>query len=211
MPSAVPMFPLSSVLLPGMPLPLRLFEDRYLTMLEVVMDREPTDFGVVLIERGTEAGGGETRFDVGTMARIAQIAPDEGTVVMIAQGTHRFTVERWLPDDPYPQAEIHALPDLEWTGDLDASLIVAEDAVRSHLARAAVLADQGLVDLRWAPDTPLADDPVERCWQLAGISLMGELDQLAALRSTEAGELLDLTVESSAATLEALEFTYGQD
>lgn len=208
MPSAVPMFPLSSVLLPGMPLPLRLFEDRYLTMLEVVMDREPADFGVVLIERGTEAGGGETRFDVGTMARIA---PDEGTVVMIAQGTHRFAVERWLPDDPYPQAEIHALPDLEWTGDLDASLIVAEDAVRSHLARAAVLADQGLVDLRWAPDTPLADDPVERCWQLAGISLMGELDQLAALRSTEAGELLDLTVESSAATLEALEFTYGQD
>ena len=211
MPSAVPMFPLSSVLLPGMPLPLRLFEDRYLAMLEVVMDREPADFGVVLIERGTEAGGGETRFDVGTMARVAQLAPDQGTVVMIAQGTQRFAVERWLPDDPYPQAEIHGLPELEWSSDLDASLIVAEDAVRSHLARAAVLAEQGPVDLRWALDTPLADDPVERCWQLAGISLMGELDQLAALRSTEVTELLDLIVERSAATLETLEFTYGQD
>ncbi|GAA1745623.1 LON peptidase substrate-binding domain-containing protein [Aeromicrobium alkaliterrae] len=203
MPDATPMFPLARPLLPGMPLPLRLFEPRYLAMLEVVLTREPADFGVVLIERGTEAGGGETRFGTGTMARVAQIAEDGDTYVLIAHGTHRFTVDQWLPDDPYPQAEVTPVPDLPWNDELDIALMAAEDAVRSDLLRAA-----DLTDLDWAPDTPLAEDPVERSWQLAGISLMGELDQLSVLGSTSVGELLERTVDGSAAALEILEFRH---
>lgn len=198
------MFPLSRPLMPGMPLPLRLFEPRYLAMLETVLVREPADFGVVLIERGTEAGGGETRFDVGTMARVAQVAPDGDTFVMIAHGSTRFTVDRWLPDDPYPQAEVRLVPDLVWDDDLDIALFAAEDAIRSDLVRASEL-----VDLEWSPDTPLGDDPVERSWQLAGISLLGELDQLELLRATSVGQLLEQTVEASAAALELLEFRHG--
>ena len=198
------MFPLSRPLMPGMPLPLRLLEPRYLAMLEAVLVREPADFGVVLIERGTEAGGGETRFDVGTMARVAQVAPDGETFVMIAHGSTRFTVDRWLPDDPYPQAEVQLLPDLVWDDELDIALFAAEDAIRSDLVRASEL-----VDLEWSPDTPLGDDPVERSWQLAGISLLGELDQLELLRATSVGQLLEQTVEASAAALELLEFRHG--
>ncbi len=198
------MFPLARPLLPGMPLPLRLFEPRYLAMLEVVLTREPAEFGVVLIERGTEAGGGETRFDLGTMARVAQVAPDGDTFVMIAHGTGRFTVDQWLPDDPFPQAEVTPVPDLVWSEELDIALFAAEDAIRSDLVRASEL-----VDLEWAPDSPLGEDPVERCWQLAGISLLGELDQLELLRCTTIGDLLERTVEASAAALEILEFTHG--
>lgn len=198
------MFPLSRPLMPGMPLPLRLFEPRYLTMLESVLVREPAEFGVVLIERGTEAGGGETRFDLGTMARVAQVAPDGDTFVLIAHGSSRFTVDRWLPDDPYPQAEIQLVPDLVWDDELDVALFAAEDAIRSDLIRASEL-----IDLEWAPDTPLGDDPVERSWQLAGISLLGELDQLELLRATSVGQLLEQTVEASAAALELLEFRHG--
>lgn len=198
------MFPLSRPLMPGMPLPLRLFEPRYLAMLEAVLLREPADFGVVLIERGTEAGGGEVRFDIGTMARVAQVAPDGETFVMIAHGSSRFTVDRWLPDDPYPQAEVQLVPDLVWDDDLDVALFAAEDAVRSDLVRASEL-----IDLEWSPDTPLGDDPVERSWQLAGISLLGELDQLELLRATSVGQLLEQTVEASAAALELLEFRHG--
>ncbi|RYI99277.1 MAG: peptidase S16 [Actinomycetales bacterium] len=198
------MFPLSRPLMPGMPLPLRLFEPRYLAMLETVLVRDPADFGVVLIERGTEAGGGETRFDVGTMARVAQVAPDGDTFVMIAHGSTRFTVDRWLPDDPYPQAETRLVPDLVWDDELDIALFAAEDAIRSDLVRASEL-----VDLEWSPDTPLGDDPVERSWQLAGISLLGELDQLELLRATSVGQLLEQTVEASAAALELLEFRHG--
>ncbi|WP_211208740.1 LON peptidase substrate-binding domain-containing protein [Aeromicrobium marinum] len=204
MPSATPMFPLGSALLPGMPLPLRLFEPRYLAMLQVVMERQPTDFGVVLIERGTEAGGGETRFDVGTMATIEQIAPDGETFVLIARGTTRFTVDRWLPDDPYPQAEISELAPLEWSDELASALIVAEDAVRTHLARAAEF-----VELPWSADIVLDDDPVERSWQLAGIALLGELDHVEALRSTSVGELLDRTVTGSQAGLDQILFNHG--
>ncbi len=198
------MFPLSRPLMPGMPLPLRLFEPRYLTMLESVLVREPAEFGVVLIERGTEAGGGETRFDLGTMARVAQVAPDGDTFVLIAHGSSRFTVDQWLPDDPYPQAEIQLVPDLAWDDELDVALFAAEDAIRSDLIRASEL-----IDLEWAPDTPLGDDPVERSWQLAGISLLGELDQLELLRATSVGQLLEQTVEASAAALELLEFRHG--
>lgn len=204
MPDATPMFPLSRPLMPGMPLPLRLFEPRYLAMLEAVLVREPADFGVVLIERGTEAGGGEVRFDIGTMARVAQVAPDGDTFVMIAHGSSRFTVDRWLPDDPYPQAEVQLVPDLVWDDELDVALFAAEDAIRSDLVRASEL-----IDLEWSPDTPLGDDPVERSWQLAGISLLGELDQLELLRATSVGQLLEQTVEASAAALELLEFRHG--
>ncbi len=198
------MFPLSRPLMPGMPLPLRLFEPRYLAMLEAVLVREPADFGVVLIERGTEAGGGETRFDIGTMARVAQVAPDGDTFVLIAHGSSRFTVDSWLPDDPFPQAQVQLVPDLVWDDELDVALFAAEDAIRSDLVRASEL-----IDLEWSPDTPLGEDPVERSWQLAGISLLGELDQLELLRATSVGQLLDQTVEASAAALELLEFRHG--
>lgn len=198
------MFPLSSPLLPGMPLPLRLFEPRYLEMLQVVLEREPTNFGVVLIERGTEAGGGETRFDTGTFAQVEQLAADGPTYLLIARGTDRFRVDAWLPDDPFPQAEVSPVEPLVWSDDLASTLIVAEDAIRSDLARAAEFEE-----LVWSPDTDLDDDPVIRAWQLAGISLLGELDRHEALASTSVGELLDRVVEGSRAGLEQILFTHG--
>ena len=74
----MPMFPLGSVLFPSMPLALRVFEERYLKMMGAILDQEPSEFGVVLIERGSEVGGGEHRFDVGTTARVLQIEAPEG-------------------------------------------------------------------------------------------------------------------------------------
>ena len=69
-------------------------------------------FGVVLIERGSEVGGGETRFEIGTIAQIAGIADlEEGHRLVLAVGTTRFEVDRWLPDDPYPRAVIKELDD----------------------------------------------------------------------------------------------------
>src|SRR5258706_16209226 len=99
------MFPLGTVLLPHALLPLRVFEPRYRLMTERALkaDRE---FGVVLIERGSEVGGGDTRFGVGTVARIvrAQELPDGG-YALATVGIRRVHVISWMPDDPYPQAE----------------------------------------------------------------------------------------------------------
>src|SRR5207247_826892 len=69
-------------------------------------------FGVVLIERGSEVGGGDVRSSVGTVARIVEAAelPDGRWFLMVA-GVERLQVERWLPDDPYPAAEVRVLAD----------------------------------------------------------------------------------------------------
>ena len=74
------MFPLGTVLFPGAVLPLHVFEPRYRALVRDCLagDRE---FGVVLIERGSEVGGGDVRVEVGTVARIVQVAePPDGRV-----------------------------------------------------------------------------------------------------------------------------------
>ena len=78
--ATLPMFPLGSVLFPNMPLRLRVFEERYLIMLSEMLKHERGEFGVVLIERGHEVGGGEHRFDVGTTAEITELGSQEGIV-----------------------------------------------------------------------------------------------------------------------------------
>ena len=124
------MFPLGSVLFPHMPLRLRVFEERYLVMLSELVKAEDTRFGVVLIERGFEVGGGEHRFGVGTTADVAQIGAEDGVVGLVAQGTERFEVETWLADDPYPRAEVRVLPELVWDERLEPLRAETEQLVR---------------------------------------------------------------------------------
>ena len=105
----LPMFPLGSVLFPHTVLPLRVFEPRYQMLVDDCVAGDGR-FGVVLIERGSEIGGGDTRFEIGTIAHIAGIADlEEGHRLVLAVGTTRFEVDRWLPDDPYPRAVINEL------------------------------------------------------------------------------------------------------
>ena len=98
----MPMFPLGSVLLPGMPLPLHVFEPRYQALVAHCLEGEP-EFGVVLIERGSEVGGGDARTGVGTVARIVEASRfDDGRWAIGAVGTRRIRVERWLARRPVP-------------------------------------------------------------------------------------------------------------
>ena len=105
----LPMFPLGTVLFPHAVLPLHIFEHRYRALAETCL-RGDGRFGVVLIERGDEVGGGDTRFGVGTVARIVEAArtPD-GRYLLATVGTERFRVRKWLDDDPYPRAEIDVI------------------------------------------------------------------------------------------------------
>ncbi|SIT72935.1 LON peptidase substrate-binding domain-containing protein [Microbacterium sp. RU33B] len=188
--SATAMFPLNSVLLPHTPIALRIFEPRYLVMLGRMLDEEEPEFGVVLIERGHEAGGGDGRSMIGTMARIVQVEVGAEDMHLVAVGDERISVDRWLEDDPYPQAEVHALPRLEWDDALTPLRAEAERAVRRVLARAA---EYGSV--LWDPSTELSDDPVASAWQLAGIAPLGEFDRFRLLRSTTMGGLLRQTLD----------------
>jgi Lon protease-like protein len=187
---AMAMFPLGSVLLPAMPLRLRVFEERYLLMLSELVAAKDARFGVVLIERGWEVGGGDQRFGVGTVAEILQVGAEDGVVGLAAQGTSRFEIVEWLDDAPHPRAEVRELPDLTWDDALEPLRAETEQLVRRTLAEASEFAETG-----WSPDVELSDDRVERCWQLAGIAPLGDLDRLTLLRSASVEELLTKTAE----------------
>ena len=133
---ALPMFPLGAVLFPGMPLSLRIFEPSYVAMLSSVLEETEHEFGVVLIERGSEVGGGDVRFEVGTIARILSVEQNAGFIEVVAQGTARFEVVRWLQDDPFPRAQVRELPALQLDESTSSALGEAETVVRATIARA---------------------------------------------------------------------------
>ncbi|MDY7527041.1 MULTISPECIES: LON peptidase substrate-binding domain-containing protein [unclassified Cryobacterium] len=196
--TTLPMFPLGAVLFPHMPLHLRVFEQRYLVMMARVLDAETAVFGVVLIERGQEVGGGEHRFGIGTVARITQIEAPEGFVGVVAHGERRIEVLEWLDDDPYPQASVRELPELEWDDELFPLRERAERVVRRALALASEFTEQP-----WAPDVELSGDPAVAAWQLAAIAPVGPLDQIELLRSESMEALLTRLVEVTEAVADS--------
>ncbi|MFZ4118009.1 MAG: LON peptidase substrate-binding domain-containing protein [Rhodoluna sp.] len=188
--TVMPMFPLSTVLLPGMPLSLRIFEERYLKLLGDLVLEETPEFGVVLIEKGPEVGGGEKRLPIGTIASVIDIGTLEQFYGIESVGSQRFRVNAWLPDDPYPMADIDFLPDLIWDDSLMPARVHLETKVRKLLAFASEFGD-----LQYGSDTELSDDPINACWQLAGVLPVGQLDQMDLLNSQSADELISRTYE----------------
>src|SRR5262245_5535553 len=114
--AVLPMFPLGSVLLPGAVLPLHVFEPRYRQLVIDCLaddDGDP-EFGVALIARGWEVGGGDERTDVGTVARMVRVeALEGGRYAVVSVGTRRIRINAWLPDDPYPVADVEDWPDAD--------------------------------------------------------------------------------------------------
>jgi Lon protease-like protein len=186
--TVIPMFPLGSVLLPAMPLPLRIFEPRYLKLLGDLMGSPNPEFGVVLIERGAEVGGGDERMQLGTIAAVTNIGTTEEFYGLESVGTTRFRVKTWLPDDPYPLADIELVPDLVWDDRLLESKNQLEIKVRQLLAFASEF-----TNLQFGSAIELSEDPMDSCWQLAGILPIGELDQLDLLACESTEELISRT------------------
>ena len=186
----IPMFPLGSVLLPAMPLPLRIFEQRYLKLLGDLMASDKPEFGVVLIERGKEVGGGEKRMSIGTIASVTEIGTTQEFLGLESYGSQRFRVNAWLPDDPYPLADIDLLPDLIWDDSLLPAKAHLETKVRQLLA---FVSEFG--NLQFGADIEFSEDPMEACWQMAGVLPVGPLDQIDLLRSQSADELISRTYE----------------
>ena len=197
----LPMFPLGTVVLPGGVLPLHVFEPRYREMVRVCLDGD-REFGVVLISRGSEVGGGDVRNDVGTVVRMVQVAElADGRFAMITVGMSRFRVVSWLEDDPYPQALIDEWPDEPATecsagteqASADQLLVPLTARVRRLVALSVELGDS--VD---DPGQELSDEPVAATYQLATLAPLSVADRYALLaipgvdeRLTCLGSILD--------------------
>jgi Lon protease-like protein len=178
-PVKVPLFPLRTVLYPGGPLPLRIFEARYLDMISNCLKTD-TPFGVLLIREGNETGPADT-FDVGTLAKISDwYQGSDGLLGVTAVGQKRFrllatsrqadglnigTVE--LIDDDLPIA----LPE-KYQGMAQILAGVLGNLGRLYEPLDKNYSDAGWVSYRFAEILPIApeekqscleiDDPIER-------------------------------------------------
>jgi hypothetical protein len=184
------MFPLSTVLYPHAQIPLHIFEPRYRAMVEECLAGDAR-FGVVLIARGSEVGGGDQRMMVGTRAVITKAAslPD-GRWVLVAQGDARIRVTEWLPDDPYPVAHIE-----EWAPEVEAveAALVAQ-ALHCVRRTRGLLAEHGSAAALSA-DVVFSEDCDVASWQLCGEMPLSMMDAQGLLSAAGTRQRLELLIE----------------
>jgi Lon protease-like protein len=202
--AVMPMFPLGMTLLPGAVLPLHVFEERYRQMVVDILsdDVNPPEFGVAMIERGREVGGGDARSTIGTVARIIdmEVTPD-GRYALAAVGTERFRVIAWLPDDPYPLADVELWPDEGDPADVHPAQIAELHGRVKELNELV----RSLGDLAPPPDSEISPDPRLAVYHLGSLSPLGAADRqrlLAAPGLAQRVETLIAVLDDAAAVLE---------
>jgi Lon protease-like protein len=149
----IPLFPLSSLLVPGLVMPLHIFEPRYRQLITDIVDapEDERGFGVIAIREGREVGadGAPALYDIGTFASLREVSmhPD-GRSDIVTVGTERFRVLRLVEGKPYAQAEIEIVEELP--GEADVALAAA--AMERFRAYRALLSDDD-------DDAELPDEP----------------------------------------------------
>lgn len=189
-PQRLGMFPLSAVLYPYAQIPLHVFEPRYRALTRDCLAGDYR-FGVVLIERGSEVGGGDRRMAVGTRAVITKAAAfSDGRWLLVVQGDVRIRVADWLDDDPYPVAMVE-----EWSPHIDAveeSLLQrAEQSVRRTRG---LLSESGTTSAL-APDTQFDDDADVASWQMCSEAPLNMMDAHRVLSTNGTRERLEMLIE----------------
>lgn len=192
--AVMPMFPLGMVLLPGGILPLHVFEPRYRQMIiDCLQDDGEPEFGQALITHGSDAGGGDERAMAGTVAQMIQIeAPDEERYVLVTVGTRRIRINAWLPDNPYPIADVDDWPDDDPDTDgLDIAVAATHARVIAALALAAELGDIPAETV----ESEISDDPLVATYHLASLAPIGPADRYRLLTASGPSERLDVLDE----------------
>jgi len=184
------MFPLSTVLYPYAQIPIHVFEPRYRSLTRDCLAAD-SRFGVVLIERGREVGGGDQRMAIGTRAVITKAAAlSDGRWLLMVQGDIRIRVGAWLADDPYPLAMVE-----EWSPRVDA---VAASLL--HRAEQSVRRTRGLLSESGATsalsaETRFDPDPEVASWQLCNEAPLNTIDAQRLLSTNGTLERLELLIE----------------
>ncbi len=185
------MFPLGTVVFPHSVLPLHVFEPRYRALVQAVR-ADNAEFGTVLIERGSEVGGGDMRFGVGTRVRLVRCEqfPDGRYAIAVA-GVGRLRVVEWLPDDPFPRAIVESLDEGAGGGDATSARSEAEARV------AEVHACWARLDPRFDASrlSPLDPDPVVASYELCARCGLDGLDALRLLEAPDVRTRLELVAE----------------
>ncbi|OBH57792.1 LON peptidase substrate-binding domain-containing protein [Mycobacterium sp. E2479] len=204
------MFPLESALLPDQDLPLRIFEPRYGELVRHCMDTGDP-FGVVLISRGREVGGGEARCDVGVLSRIAEcIDHGAGRYSLNCRTGERIRVKEWLPDDPYPRAVIAPWPDESGDAVSDTQLLEVEDRAMALFERIARARDINLPGREVILAYDRTGSAGKRLFALASRIPIGTADRYSVLSAPGAADRLVALREAVDAVAEVVEFQLSE-
>jgi Lon protease-like protein len=187
----LPMFPLGTVLFPGAILPVHVFEERYRQLAEFCTS-ESSVFGVVLIERGSEVGGGDTRAPVGCLAEIIQHEQFEDG----------FKIVKWLEEKSYPRATIEIIKEKEDLSNFENGLAVLGSVVNLFDRARGLGYDVPEIDKElFAIGATLN----ELSYRIAELVPMGPFDAQKILKAPTAQERLDLIEDQIEAFKEILD------
>ena len=154
--NSLPLFPLNTVLFPGMVLPLHIFEERYKLMINRCLDEE-RPFGVVLIREGQEVGSYAVPYDVGTTSIIAGVTRyDDGRMNIVTLGNERFRLRRVRYDQPYLVADVEPWPLLGGDPDLARNQVEPMRALIRQYFTLLALAQGHKIDVEEVPEEPRA-------------------------------------------------------
>ena len=206
------MFPQQSALLPGETLPLNIFEPRYAQLVRDCVASPDPAFGVVLISRGQEVGGGDIRSDVGALARITEYADlGEGQYQLLALVGERIRISRWLPDDPYPRAVVTAWPDEPGPDVGPERISVVVDAILGLFERVIEARGGRLRSDALAVDEEIADDPSRHIYALASRVPMGQADRYAVLAAPTLAERVTVLSDAIETVTAMVEFQLSEE
>jgi uncharacterized protein len=185
----LPLFPLGTVLFPGLLLPLHIFEQRYRQLVRDLLDRpEPRQFGVIAIRKGRETGvdGISALYQVGCIATLRRVKElQDGRFDLVAAGTQRFRLTELDSSRPYLQGEADLLA--ENPGDAATAGLAARAVQRAFRSYLDALARRGTAQVG-VPDLP--DEPTMLSYLVAASMIIDLSDRQALLAEPDAASRL---------------------
>jgi uncharacterized protein len=195
MSTTLPLFPLGTVLFPGLVLPLHVFEDRYRQLVaDLLAGPEPREFGVIAIKHGRETGidGVSALYETGCTATMRRYERhDDGRFDLVTVGARRFRLIRLGAAAPYFTAEVELLPDE--AGEPAEAAVAAQAVQTAFRCYLDVLAERGGAHVS-IPELP--DEPVLLSYLVAAAAVIdlpvkqGLLDEPDAVRRLAAERVL---------------------
>lgn len=181
----LPLFPLGTVLFPGMLLPLHLFEERYLRLIEERQGVDPI-FGVILTLHGREVGDRPDVHEVGTAATLVGLGRyPGGRYDAVIRGTQRFRADRGHWENGYLTAPVRWLEEEAGGAHNDR---LASRVSRSYENFLAALEQATNVD---APRDPLELAPAELAYALCARLPLNTWEQQRLLEAPTTADRLD--------------------
>lgn len=181
----MPLFPLGTVLFPGLVLPLHIFEDRYKQLVRDLVDGpEPRRFGVITIREGRETGidGVSALHEIGCTATLRDVAEvDDGEYDIVTVGSDRFRLHGIDDSRPYLTGDIELLD--EPAGDDAAAGLTAAAVQQAFRAYLNAIADQGAATIT-VPELP--DEPILLSYLVAASIIIELNDRQDLLAQSDA-------------------------